>query len=102
MEAAALNEIKNRLGDWNKNALIFRGLQIILTVIGLLCPLAVAVFADALTTFQVRCLSFAASAAVAVFAAFDVGNLTTRWREAWKHLHTALLDYQNGVIKGDG
>ncbi|MEA2991736.1 MAG: hypothetical protein QOD40_656 [Alphaproteobacteria bacterium] len=94
-------EISKRLSDWNKIAIFLRATYIALGLIGVLSPLFVATFADAMVTWQVRALSFAASASVGIFAAFDIGNLTTRWREAWKHLNAACLDYAAGVIEAD-
>ena len=36
--------------------------------------------------------------AIALFSAFEVGRLTTRFREAWKLLNAALLQYEANEI----
>jgi hypothetical protein len=101
MEKPIPDEISKQLFRWNMVASFHRAAYVILGLIGVLCPLVVASFADVLETWQVRLLSFAASAAIAIFAAFEIGNLTTRWREAWKHLNAARLEYEVGVIEID-
>jgi hypothetical protein len=102
MERAIPEEIRRQLSIWNNIARFNRWLYFILGVAGVLCPLVVASFADVLETWQVRVLSFAAAASVAIFSAFELGNLTTRWREAWKHLNAARLDYELGIIDVQG
>jgi hypothetical protein len=96
------SEIAKQLWRWNSIAALHRVTYVILGLVGALFPLLVASFADSLDKWQVRSLSFAASAAIALFAAFDVGNLATRWREAWKHLNTARVEYELGIIGVDG
>jgi hypothetical protein len=93
------DKIRKELSTWNATAVFHRAAYVILGLFGVLCPLVVSSFADSLATWQVRVLSFLAAASVAIFAAFDVGNLATRWREAWKHLNTASIEYEAGIIK---
>jgi hypothetical protein len=102
MEQAIPPEIAKQLFWWNIFASSLRALYVVLGLFGVVAPLIVASFVDALATWGVRALSFLASASVAVFAAFDIGNLATRWREAWKHLNAARLDYEVGIIKIEG
>lgn len=102
MEKVIPDEITKQLSRWNLIASFHRMTHVALGLIGVLCPLVVASFADSLATWQVRVLSFAASASIAVFAAFEIGNLATRWREAWKHLNSAQLEYKLGIIDSDG
>jgi hypothetical protein len=92
------DELAKELVTWNRIASFHRAAYVVSGLIGVLCPLVVATFADSLATLQVRLLSFSAAASVGVFAAFDMGNLATRWREAWKHLNAACLEYELGII----
>lgn len=96
------DEITKQLFRWNLIASFHRTAYVLLGLIGVLCPLVVATFVDVLETWQVRLLSFSAAASVGVFAAFDIGNLATRWRDAWKHLNAARLDYELDIIELDG
>jgi hypothetical protein len=98
MVEPVVNEIRKELITWNRIASFHRAAYVLLGLIGVLCPLAVATFADILHTWQVRLLSFCAAASTGIFAAFDIGNLATRWREAWKHLNEAHLEYEAGII----
>jgi hypothetical protein len=92
--------INQQLGRWNRVPLELRVVHVLLALTGIVCPLIVASFADVMSTLQTRLLSFAAGAAVAVFSGFDIGHLATRFREAWKLLNAARLDYEQGHIDG--
>jgi hypothetical protein len=91
-------EIRRKLANWNRIAVLHRILHVVLGLAGVLCPLVIASFADSLDTLEVRLLSFASAASVAVFAAFEVGGLAGRWRDAWKHLNAAALEFQLGLV----
>src|SRR5947209_17743478 len=84
---------------WNRAANSHRVIYVVLGLAGVLCPLVVAAFVHDLPTWLVRVLSLIGSASVGIFAAFDVGNLTTRWREAWKHLNVACLKFEARLIE---
>ena len=98
MNKDLLNRTNKQLRTWNRVAVELRIVHISLAVIGIVCPLIVASFADLLSNLQIRVLSFAAAVAIALFSAFEVGRLTTRFREAWKLLNAALLQYEANEI----
>lgn len=100
MDKDLLPEIKKQLGRWNRVALGLRLIHVSLALIGIVCPLLVASFADLMSTVQTRVLSFSAAVAVALFSGFEIGRLATRFREAWKLLNAARLEYEQGVIDG--
>ena len=67
MDQAIPPEILRRLTSWNRVAVLLRVTHLALGAIGVICPLVVASFADRLETWQLRVLSFLASAAIAIF-----------------------------------
>lgn|ERR1700674_139409 len=90
--------IEKRLSSWNLVASLLRFLHVSLGLMGVLCPLVVASFADAMPTPIVRIVSFAGAAAIGIFVAFDIGAVTNRFREAWKLLNAACIRFQCGSI----
>ena len=94
--------IRFRLNSWDQIGNRIRTLQVVLTLAGIVCPLIVAAFADSLPTLLTRILSFAAAASVAVFSAFELGRVATRFREAWKLLNGAFLEYEQGILDAQG
>ncbi|MFZ2640704.1 MAG: hypothetical protein WA117_06925 [Verrucomicrobiia bacterium] len=92
-------EIAKHLRNWNLIASLHRIAHVLLGLAGILCPLAVAAFADELSTLLIRVISFCGAASIAIFAGFEIGNLATRFREAWKLLHSASLEYETGIIE---
>ena len=68
--------------------------------IGIVCPLVVAAFAEGyLDPWAVKVVSLSGAAAVAIFAAFEVGAVTNRFRAAWKGLNAAIIEYQSGLTE---
>jgi len=99
MEKDLLPQINEQLGRWNRVALVLRVTHVSLALMGIVCPLIVASFADLLTVYT-RILSFSAAVAVAVFSGFEIGRRATSFREAWKLLNVARLEYEQGIIDG--
>ena len=100
MDKDPLPEIKEQLSRWNRIANELRMIHVSLALIGIVCPLVVASFADLMLTIYTRILSFSAAVAVALFSGFEIGRLATRFREAWKLLNAARLEYEQGIIDG--
>ena len=98
MERTVPVEIKKRLDSWNRLATSFRLLHIALGLVGVICPLIVASFADAFSIFQLRILSFSGAAAIAIFAAFEVGSVANRFRESWKLLNAVAIEFELGIV----
>jgi hypothetical protein len=98
MEQAVPPEIRRRLDSWNRLGIFFRFIHVALGLIGVVCPLVVASFADSISTLSLRGLSFAAAVAIAIFAAFEIGAAATRFREAWKLLNATCIEYELGIV----
>lgn len=80
MEQTLPRDFESRLTNWHRLSIIFRLIHVILGLIGVVCPLVVASFAYSISTSILRGLSFAASLAIAIFAAFEIGPTATRFR----------------------
>jgi hypothetical protein len=102
MERTVPPDIERRLASWNRFGNFFRSAHITLGIIGVVCPLVVASFAESISTPILKGLSFAAAAATAIFAAFEIGATATRFREAWKHLNAASIEFKNGALDLEG
>ena len=100
MDKDLLPEIKEQLGRWNRVAIGLRMIHVSLALIGIVCPLLVASFADLMSTVQTRILSFSAAVAVALFSGFEIGRLATRFREAWKLRTLLVLSMSNASLMG--
>ncbi len=90
--------IEKHLRRWNLIASFHRVAHVFLGLVGILCPLAIGTFADSFSLLQIRLVSFTGAASIAIFAGFEIGNLATRFREAWKVLNAARLRYEIGEI----
>lgn len=95
-------EIERQLASWGRLSTLLRLVHVTLGLIGVVCPLVVATFTDSIATSILRGLSFASAAAVAIFAAFEIGANAARFREAWKHLNAASIEFRNGVLNLEG
>jgi hypothetical protein len=102
MEQTLPPDIERRLASWNCLGILFRLAHVTLGLIGVVCPLVVASFAESIPPSILRGLSFAAAAAIAIFAAFEIGATATRFREAWKHLNAASIEFKTGVLNLEG
>jgi hypothetical protein len=92
------HEIAKQLWRWNAIALSHRAVYVVFGLVGVVAPLVVAAYSESLEQRWIKALSLSGAVAVAIFAAFDVGGLATRWREAWKHLNSACLAFELGLI----
>ena len=87
-------EINARRALWNRNATLFHGLFVTLTVLGTVAGLAVSAFADVVSVMAIRGLGFLAASCSAVVAATSLGRMGDRYREAWRILDLACMKYQ--------
>jgi hypothetical protein len=92
-------EVVQRLAVWNRSAYIYFASGYVTLAVGILSGLAVTAFADSLDKKYIRFLGFLAAVATATLATFSPLDLGRNFRDAWRVLEQASLEYKYGHDK---
>jgi len=88
------SEVIERVAIWDAAAIKYMAIGFGLLALSILSSASVTVFTEQLSKVSIKVLSFVAAASTALLASFNPIDLGYRFRDAWRELDSALLQYK--------
>src|SRR5262245_40574289 len=94
MDPTLVTEADTLLKVWDSSStrLFYFGYSLI--GLGIFCSLAITAFTDHLKPIQIKTLGFVAALCTGLLAAFHPVDLGIAYRQAWRILHQATVEYK--------
>ncbi|MBW4505687.1 MAG: hypothetical protein KME64_04140 [Scytonematopsis contorta HA4267-MV1] len=89
------SEIKRNLKTFNQIAHTLQSLFIVLASTAVISTLVVTTFTDNLEKKDIKTIAFVAALSSAFINAFNLNRKASDARNAWRHLHSAVMEYEN-------